>query len=513
MAVLSEAISDAPPVLMAQFWTSRATINLARTLRSEDYAAFLSLCTSVGLFLSSHSELSSRRQGKSPEAVDALNDVATRLGKWLSHVCQRFYDLDRMDTENPEEILVIADILINANASGFHRSHWSADAEVLVNAIACLSAMCIASRTVAALSPASLESCHSILRKVKPKPDTFAILVAVATPQMSKFTEHHHLVSLNATISTAIPVFQRWARTLRDHSYHLLESSLWSSALNYIEGLTPEIGTHYNPESHHNTLVSELERLRYEMVKRVEDAERRCFNTSEKTDAFSTQTPRKASLSNDEWRWEDLVGCWVQKTPICTAQAIGTKRRRSAIEHAPVAAKHPRQEASTTRPAPRSETSEKRRPLSRANSVSSTTDSTSATIKIPCQSTSQSHLSKYSLLPNTPETTHFSKCDQENRFSSRSMIPKPMQSRRVSNFASILRDAFANRVVLHTDALEGVRLDNLRGASKRPFPAGHSSLSEDEDEADLGTSLGGFSADHPSSDDALDLFAYRSSEW
>lgn len=513
IALLSETISEAPSAPTTQFWTSRATVHLARTLRSRDYAAFLSLCFSVGVFLSSHSELSSRRQEKDPEAEDGLDEVAGRLGKWLSHACQHLYDLcsSTIDATALEEIEIISDILVCANASGLHRLHWLVDAEVLTDAIVCLSTMSVASPTSSYLSPAALASCHSILHGIQPKPGLFDILVAVTNPQMPG-AEEHHLQTPTNIISSTVPALQRWAHILRDRSYHLLESSLWSSALNYIESLTPETGSHYDPASHRTAFISELERLRYEIVRRVEDAERRCFNNDEKLQVSSAQTPRKGNLSNDGWRWEDMVGCWVQKTPICTAHAIGTKRRRSVVEDAMVAEKHPRIGTLSAPPVSRSAKPKKRKSSIRAGSVSSS--ATTGSSEPPCSSMSHRRLTRTSFAALPSPQTSTPSMDQENAFS-RLPRTKYAPSRRMSNFTSILRDAQVNRVVLHAGTLgdENVWRGDSNGAMKRSTSAGRSSLSDDEDEDDPKTAAGVFSTDHPSSDDALDLFAYRSSDW
>ena len=148
---------------------------------------------------------------------------------------------------------------------------------------------------------------------------------------------------------------------------------MWSSALCQIEGQTPEIGSHYDPASHHTELHSELERLRCEIARRVEDAERRCFNDRGELQVLSTQTPRKGTLANGEWRWEDMVGCWVQKTPVCAVHALPAKKRRSAMEDAPPAAKYARREMAHAGPCVRNAASKQRRSSAgRAASISST---------------------------------------------------------------------------------------------------------------------------------------------
>ncbi|KIP08263.1 hypothetical protein PHLGIDRAFT_384620 [Phlebiopsis gigantea 11061_1 CR5-6] len=509
---LSEAYSDSSTSALVDFWTCKAVVRLARVLRSRDYTAFLSMCLSAETFLSSHRELASRRGGKGPSCEHGFDGVAERLGKWLSHACQRLHDTSSSpDPSTLQELAIISDILTRANACQFHRLHWSADADVLTNAIASLSVMCVASPTSAYLTLAALDSCHSILRGVEPKPGLFEILVAIATPQ----TPENDAPSTMKFLSFTIPVLQGWAHALRSHSYHLLESSLWSSALTHIEGSTPEIGSHYDPASHHNIFHTELERLRCELVRRVEDAERRCFNDRGELQVLSTRTPRKGTLADGEWRWEDLVGCWVQKTPVCGAPALRAKRRRSAREDPPLTTKHARREIAG--PSARNAVTMPRRRLSeRAASVSSNTTSSTATI-VPRR---PSMFHRRSSRPSSAQSSATSSrlptpCD-ENVLPARPARKKPSSSRRTSNFVSILRDAQVNRIVLHSDRLEdddGAWLRASGDVMKRYPAITQSDLSEDEADASLDADDHLLTAEHPSSDDVLDLFAYRSSEW
>ena len=511
---LSEALSDSSPSALAAFWTCKAVVRLTRVLRSRDYTAFLYMCSSTGSFLSSHCEFASRYRGKSSNFEDGMDGVAERLGKWLSHACQRLHDASSsLDPSSLQELAIISDILTSANACQLHRLRWSEDAEVFTNAIASLSVMCVAPPISAYLTPAALESCHSILRGVEPKPGLFEILVAVATPQ----TSENDFPSMAKFMSSTIPVLQRWAHALRRHSYHLLESSMWSSALCQIEGQTPEIGSHYDPASHHNELHSELERLRCEIVRRVEDAERRCFNDRGELQVLSTQTPRKGTLSKGEWRWEDLVGCWVQKTPVCAAPASRAKRRRSVREDAPLTIKHAKRE--TTDPSVRNAVAMPRRRLSeRAASVSSSATSSTATIAPRRPSISHRRPSKPSSVQSSATSSRQPTPCDENAPPARSSRKNHSSSGRLSNFASILRDAQVNRIVLHSDRLDdedGAWLRDSGDVMKRYPAATQPSLSEGEDDAgaDLDVEDHFLAAEHPSSDDVLDLFAYRSSEW
>lgn len=528
--VFCDALLQASSIPTARIWTCKATINLARTLRSRDYVSFLSLCSAAGQCLASLSQADSRRSGIPMEVrnSDSLDEVACRLGKWLSHGCQRLHDLSShpRDANGEEEIASLAEILVHASSYELARFPWSADAQVLPESLACLSTMLLAAPMTSLLTTTARLSVHSILRRLQGRLETYGILVDVALSHLSK-NDGDCSAAPALLASSCIQSLSKWTRSLRDHSYHLLEASLWSSALSHIESLTPEMGSHYDPAVHHHAFLSGLERLRYEIVRRVEDAERRCFDENAKLGTSDSQTPRKDKLSKDQWRWEDLVGCWVQKTPMVASPAAGTKRRRSALDDAPPAAKpkYGRQtmEALSDRTARRDVALEKRRPPTRAGSVASSSTSAPAgrsrhagpsavqrsrSPARPPSSASASASASSSRL-STPHD------NQENACPSRSSTAAPAASRRKSNFASILRDAQVNRVVLHAASSddEGAWLRDSCSAASRPLPLAHPDEQDDEDETDLGTAHGVYSADHVSSDDALDLLAYASSEW
>lgn len=517
--ILGEVICSFSVDHGAQAWTVKATVHLARSLRSMDYSAFLSMCSSVGHFLASHIE-SSKYNGAIPTHLDP---VTSRFGKWLSHACQHLHGISAQppNVEATEEIGIISDILVRANISGLHRLSGSEDARVLSDAVACLSTMALAPSVAGLLSQPALSSLDSILRAAPVKAESFGILVDVTMPQPSKLGGGSSTLDSIVFAHSTISALERWACVLRGHAYHLLEASLWSSALVHVEHLTPEMGSHYNPAAHHSALIAELGRLRHEIVQRVEAAERRCFTYGRggSGQAASAQTLRKDTLARDQWRWEDMVGCWVQKTPVRTA---GSKRRRDAVEDAQISAKQQQRRRKEERlaawSAPRntSPDSDGRRSSVRVRADSIAFDdcttaarrSGSLTAPHPRSSVAPSSTSTSvdSSRLSTPQ-------DDENRSSSaRAAREKAAPSRRLSSFVTILRDAQMNRVVLHADSSddEGAWLRDTHEPKMRA-PIVRSEVCQDEDDADLVDARA--MENQPSSDDVLDLFAYRPSEW
>ena len=515
--ILGEVLALSPPVSRAEAWTCKALVHLCRTLRSRDFSAFLTLCHSAGLWLASSIDSSSSYRVLAPEGA---HPVASRLGKWLSHACQRLYDLSLRLTasEASEEIVLLSDILVQAKTACFHRLFLSGDAKLLAESIICLTTICLAPPFAPLLSAHVLSNLHSILRDTRATPETFDILVAVTMPQTTKSEGEGSPTSI-LSLSNSVTVLDDWARALRNHSYHQLEASLWSSALGHIESLTPEVGSHYDPATHRSAYVAELERLRYDIVQRVEQAERRCYADDATIQFISTvETPKKGALVNGQWRWEDLVGCWVQKTPVCAAPMAGAKRRRSVVEDAPEhqGQKQPRRtgggvadEAVTRHPTARETTSQARAgsvassagiaPVRRASSIS----------RPRCSRPSSASTSAESSRLPTPTD------DQENTSPRRPVEAKHASSRRKSNFTSILRDAQMNRVVLHADGSDDDEGVWLRGESHRLGARWPSVRQPDVSNDEMGPEdAASVLDDNPlTSDDALDLIAHQSSDW
>ncbi|TFY60180.1 hypothetical protein EVJ58_g5308 [Rhodofomes roseus] len=119
-------------------------------------------------------------------------------------------------------------------------------------------------------------------------------------------------------------VLRRYARSLHAHRLYLLEASLWGNALRQIEDviLTSGLGGAYPFLLRRGAEAGEdLHALREELVGRVEGAEARCFSAGAETGAITNTGAPQASTSTSqalsgEWVWEEMVGSWVQKSPV-----------------------------------------------------------------------------------------------------------------------------------------------------------------------------------------------------
>ncbi|GJE95925.1 hypothetical protein PsYK624_121170 [Phanerochaete sordida] len=523
--ILSEVICGLSMGHGAQVWTAKPIIHLARSLRAKHYPAFLSMCASVGQFLTSHID-PSNHNSNIPANIDS---VASRSGKWLSHACQHLHEISSppLDAGAIEEIGLISDILASANLSGFHRLSVSGEARVLPDAIVCLADMLLTPPMVDLLPKPAATNLHSILRTASVRPETFGILIDVTMPPVASPSADGAL-GPSLVVHSTVAALDRWASTLRAHAYHLREASFWASALLHVEHLTPEPGTHYDPAAHHTSLLASLARLRCAVVQRVDAAEARCFAHAGAAPAdTNSQTPRRAPAG--AWRWEDMLGCWVQRTPapaLAPAAGAGSKRRSlagpAAREDARPAKRARRtdealREGRAGAPHAPERPGETRQLFARAHSVASSASTASAgrpdlshAPRAPAASVVSSSVES-SRLP-TPQD------DDDDPFLTKPPAkPAPTAaaaaaSRRLSNFASILRDAQRNRVVLHADSSDDegawLRDADAHGPKTRHVPPVRLAERAEEDEGwDARGAL-----DQLSSDDVLDLFAYRSSE-
>ena len=479
-----------------EIWTCRAMVRLARRFRSQDYESFIYLCRQLSEDLATISSSVKGKERADPSQVKAHD----RLAKWLEVLCQRLATTCEVQgaTEGTNaELTVIVDLLCAAETSRLHSPVDHTDAsKAIADAVLCLALLCISTPHHMMLHTSAMRPLVSIMRDYHgANIDTFNPITIIP---MSLIVEAGDLCQLLLHLNTARTLLNRWAWILRTERLFLLEAWLWSNVLAHVEAMGPEFGSHNDAAIHRDRFVDELEMLRKEVVKKIEEAENLHISDGRPATSSVDQTPSKAASKarGSDFRWEDIIECWVMKTPLPVKSHRTLKRSyvsqsgeseeeaSSAVrEHVP---KRPRMFGTPSPP----RTSSNMSSISSASYDSSTTSTT--------------------LASSSPMTSSLGEPENVEVQSTPTQLglQKARSRRRRSSFTSILGDANSNRVVLHRKAIEDLDGDwngevtdplilPLRGRLSRSPPKTPTRAPHNED---------------LSSDD-LDLFAYRSSEW
>lgn len=500
--ILGQAISCTPMAHRPDIWTSFAMVRLARRFRANDYEAFISLCH---LLLQDAIEIQLRRKPKDSGNL-AFNRMCDRLAKWLETLCERMIRIEHADGIPLQELRATTELLASANL--YSQSFASDVLKPATDALLCLALLCLSTRHL--LSSATYTTLTTMLRDHRDTDaDTFNPIISIALANISKKDEGH-LSLMSSQIDVSFASMRDWAVRLRTHKLHLLEAWFWSNALAHIEGLCPEVGSHHISTLHRHPWADELERLRGETVAKIEKAERLHFANLGADSWGVERTPSKTTsvATASQFRWEELVGCWVLRTPLPIKPRRRPKRTLPEISDDEEDVNSLRQH-NAKRPC-LTDTPKKRRP--RAPSISSATSLSSYA------STRSSRMSMTMSPRKTESLLRLSTPDDENiQPLPSSKIEKLKVARRRSSFASVLADAKSNRVVLHVDrddvaehkcSLREIdkpsRREQIRGNYARPKPdLARQSMVPTASAVDL----------YQLSSDDLDLFAHRLSEW
>ncbi|KAG0692145.1 hypothetical protein DFH29DRAFT_971949, partial [Suillus ampliporus] len=225
-----------------------------------------------------------------------------------------------------------------------------------------------------------------LLREVSPIPTTFALLV-----------EHMHRSSAQDFISS----LQQSSSALQSHNLFQLDASLWACALRVFES-TPK-GT-----------SKEMQRIKFLLIDGVDEAERWLFVAGPPDNSPAVHLPRQSNRSHHahhrrpsgEWEWEEMVGCWIWKTPV----HVQKKRKTAPVVF---------HESLSTRSA-------------LGSTAPRTFDFLSSPSSWGSENLGEDSNEKENLTPSSPMAER-----------------RPVLRPRHSNFSSILADAQKNRVNLH----------------------------------------------------------------
>ncbi|KAI0730208.1 hypothetical protein C8Q72DRAFT_971081, partial [Fomitopsis betulina] len=313
-------------------WTSKPVARLARELLAQDFPAFLQLCTGLVDDII-ETEGYRRLKRKSEPDEDRLRP---RLAKWLKSALDRLRAAEN-DGTYTQDLQTVMEFLLHVFTTGFHRTPEPASPKRprAMDTLLCLSTYCLASSAFPALPPGDQAALASSLTVCAPNTESFSALVGLLftippAPDLgSPFDfslprarapseEGTPQPAPRLTPAEAVRVLRRYARELRAHDLFLLEASLWGNALRKVEDVLLTGGATGRVAE-----GDDLHALREELVGRVERAEARCFDAG---------APRAAGANavasvplTGEWVWEEMVGSWVQKSPVAEP---ALKRRR-----------------------------------------------------------------------------------------------------------------------------------------------------------------------------------------
>ncbi|KAI0700887.1 hypothetical protein BC835DRAFT_1303903 [Cytidiella melzeri] len=492
--ILHRAIAKVPSSVRLEIWTCKAMIRLARRFRSQDYEAFITTCSHLAQDVA---EISDSAKGKEREDL-AHTRACDRLAKWLEAICGQLLvtgDLEADADTSRHELQATAELLVYAKVAGLHlQEAQSETSKNIADALLCLAVLCLSSSHSSALSPRLRTALIAIVRQYRGADvDTFNPITSILLSNVTKDDKHNYS-QMSLQVNISFTALRRCASPLRSKRLYLLEAWFWSNVLAQVEALCPEIGSHYDTAMHRSAFVDELERIRRDTVKWIEEAERSHFAEGG-TATCLDQTPSKAALvvRGSEFRWEELVGAWVHKTPLPIKRRRPPKSVLSAEDdefdvldrHA---AKRPCIFETPLRPRARS--------IASSTSLSSYVSSRTSTMT-PSNSSSR-------MTTPLEEQENL----EEGVFSAttRAHAAKDAENRRHSSFSSILADARANRVVLHAKGGRHAADDTEHKPTVHRPPVRFCPSPPEL------TAIFPFCDDELSSDD-LNLFAYRSSEW
>ncbi|OSX66738.1 hypothetical protein POSPLADRAFT_1130969 [Postia placenta MAD-698-R-SB12] len=346
-------------------WTSKAVARLARELRAHNLSAFLHLCAGVAHSIADGEKIKARskRKGSSPIEPIFEHRLRTRLARWIKALLDRIYarSADPSVPDNGElgtgDHHSVVNFLLYAASFDLHNlpSTPAESSPAVSDTLVCLATYAIANPPPTAPS-ADLHALADFLRTDKPKPETYDILVSAL---LSPPAETSPLSSVVPTpSSTPPPLFptppssqqlapqhtvmqtlRTYADTLRMRRLSLHEASLWSTALRHVEDTLlraralPLLTEREDTAS--TSPESEMDALRAQLVARVESAEARYFGAQNQMQNVNPQAVRQSGngAPGSEFVWEEMVGCWVQRSPQILKRGAGRAAKRRKLEH------------------------------------------------------------------------------------------------------------------------------------------------------------------------------------
>ncbi|KZT04690.1 uncharacterized protein LAESUDRAFT_814035 [Laetiporus sulphureus 93-53] len=537
-------------------WTSKAVAKLAMQLQTQSFTAFIRLCSGLANSIADAEHQSTRRKSKKIDDIqpDSNAPLKKRLVKWVKSALDRLHsqfssgDTAVLSADVSDNFNAVVDFLLLAMPLHFRAVQDFSDPSSanLTDAMVCLGTYCLAAPLASSLISSDLESLVKLLHSARAGTETFDTLVSLvfsptpASPLLDKEPSSQSSTPTPPPESSiphvgGLQELRRYARALRSHDIFHLEASLWSNALRHVEDIL--LTSNSLPFMSKPVTAVDLDAIRKELVRRVERAEARCFgarNASRLAVAPVTQpgdaVPSPASTHmfearephrGEEYVWEEMISSWVRKTPVVERMPRPSKRRKVDLD-SPSDQSGCRNSLSKSRL--RRSQSRDSHPCSDSiprarRSVSSTSLEVSPTVTAVASDDFDAPLSAGSTSRSLSRSP--SKHRRQDELKTLNCTPHGQReaqsrARRISNFATIVADAQMNRIVLHPER----KSEERSGSSDRSPQSRKSTAAEAFGDRRYVTVKRTMSrspvrslctADQLSSDDALDLFAYRSS--
>jgi len=468
VSTFSRAVVDTLAQSNISLWACKAVARFSRSVEVTDIDSFVTLLDSLVETMHYHYPVRSGK-GKEKETPDivairhCLHDWMNWLFAVIANTSAALADESRCPDIN--SIILLLD---RCRSYGMHTLRLGASPQPsqaeLPDAITILATHLHVTYSLEDYVPCLLD----LLREVSPIPTTFTRLVE----HMYRGSAQDFTTSLQQTSSA-----------LQTHKLLHLDASLWACALRVFES-TPK-GT-----------SKEIQRFKLLLIDGVDEAERRLFGTGPPDSSPVVRLPGQTKKSrgahhrrpSGEWEWEEMVGCWIRKTP-----AHVKKKRKivHGLHESPVFIKRLLHRG--TRRYVTQGSSRVNVPHKSARSVMGSTVSRAR----DCLSSPSSRGSENFAEDSYDHSWWGEENEKENLMPSSPIVDRrPALRPRHSNFSSILMDAQKNRVDLHDPKRPTT---NIFSSSKQSRPSLSRKLSVCPPAAML------------PSDDSMDLFAYTTS--
>ncbi|KAG2036956.1 hypothetical protein BDR03DRAFT_958139 [Suillus americanus] len=469
VSTFSRAVVDSLAQSNISLWACKAVARFSRSVEVTDIDSFVTLLDSLAETIHDHYPVRSGK-GKEKETLD-IGAIRHRLHDWMNRLFAVTASTSATLTDESRcpDINSIIMLLNRCRSYGMHTLRLGGSPQPsqdeLPDAITILATHL---QVTCSLAHYDLYL-WDLLREVSPIPTTFTRLV-----------EHMHRGSAQDFMTS----LQQSSSALESHNLLQLDASLWACALRVFES-TPK-GT-----------SKEIQRFKLLLIDGVDEAERRLFGAGPPDSSPAVRLPGQSKRSRSahhrrpsgEWEWEEMVGCWIRKTP-------AHEKKKGKIAHvvlheSPVFIKRLLRRGT-------------HRYVTQGSSCVNVPHKSARSAMRSTASRACGHLSSPSLRgsENFAEDSNDHSWwgggnEKENLTPSSPMAERrPARKPRQSNFSSILMDAQKNRVSLHDPKPPTT---SILFSSKQSRPSLSRKLSVYPSVAML------------PSDDSMDLFAYATS--
>jgi hypothetical protein len=462
-------------------WTCKAVTKLAREVRKTDFALFVYIAAGIAYTIgNAEGGEQTKRKWKERETIHTTI-ARERLNKWVITMLNHLWvNMDLADSELlppsaiwSAELQAIAEFLWHVHLSDLHlvRAKSMTMESELLDSIVCLATCSLVSFSTLSDNTFDIRFLVGLLSEITPITSTFNELITIILD--SEDSSHPHI----DWPENAMHELQRLADILRRHLLLRLEVSLWACALRSLE----------RDSYSESRFRPDVEELKSRVIDAVDEAESRCFGSVPVAPSASASEPSQRRKRSDvdgdacegEWVWEEMVGCWIRRSPVAKRMRLDVQPSARALRSTAMIRRRRHSPVSVSPP---------------PSTSSSTIFSSSSGGAIESESF-------------TDKESHDG---WKNNHRISNVAPKPVTTRRVSNFASILADAQMNRIVLHPNRLSARHKPSMGfhpTTRSRYIPIRQKYITPDED---LVPALDESFSTLPS-DDSLDLFAYAHS--